>query len=85
MTGPKTGGRSKNNRGALTTIRWVLESLSRARFVGLMDCLDVWGSITNFSGNRTTQELHLRCSFMASLFSIGRHVRRHALRQEFTE
>ena len=32
-----------------------------------------------------TQELHLRCSFLASLFSIGRHVRRHAPRQEFTE
>jgi len=43
-----------------------------------------WKELHN-SGFRTTQEVHVRCSFMPSLFFIGRHVRRHAPWQEFTE
>jgi len=47
--------------------------------------LNTRGTGAHFTGYATTQELHLKCPFMASMFSIGRHVRRHVLRQEFTE
>ena len=47
----------------------------------------LWRTVTRrkYQLTRDRVRLHLRCSFMASLFAIGRHVRRHAPRQEFTE
>jgi len=35
--------------------------------------------------DKTTEKWNLSDVYMTLLFSIGRHVRRHALRQEFTE